>query len=186
MKKIILFFVSLCYCIGISSQILSPYLLRFECFDDQSYTKIYEDSIPVERKISNLKQWITKTYGDYKSVVQYEDIDNGRIVIKGVTPIGEVILLDNTLKYSTKYHSSIYYTLTIDCRPDKFRLNFENMTTDISYTKNTPLGETKSDTITMLLSEYMSKEDAFKDAFSKAFTTLLNSCYKSMIINDNF
>ena len=84
---------------------------------DASYSKIVESDVPLKTKFLNAKQWIAKTYGDYKAVLQFEDEQSGKITIKGIS----------TLEKATHAYSNMHYTLTIDCRNDKFRVKFENI-----------------------------------------------------------
>ena len=71
------------------------------------------------------KQWVSKTFNNYKAVVQLEDNDNYKIVLKG-----------NSLIYQNKTKVSygnmettgiLYYTVTIDVKEGKFRVKFEDM-----------------------------------------------------------
>lgn len=89
---------------------------------DASYSKIVESDVPLNTKFVNAKQWIAKTYGDYKAVLQFEDEQSGKIIIKGISPMEKV----------TNAYSNMHYTLTIDCRNDKFRVKFENLRTRIT------------------------------------------------------
>ena len=48
---------------------------------DASYSKIVDSDVPLKTKFLNAKQWIAKTYGDYKAVLQFEDEQSGKITI---------------------------------------------------------------------------------------------------------
>ena len=48
---------------------------------ESSMSFVFDSNVPVETKMVNAKTWITKTYGDYKAVLQYEDTDSHRIII---------------------------------------------------------------------------------------------------------
>lgn len=58
------------------------------------------------------KEWVAKTFGDYKSVIQFEDGDNHKIILKGFTRLAD--------------KSRLTYTITIDSRDDKYRVNIED------------------------------------------------------------
>ena len=51
--------------------------------DKQCFSKVYNNSNDISKKFSNAKEWIAKTYGDYQSVLQFEDDKNYKIIIKG-------------------------------------------------------------------------------------------------------
>lgn len=69
----------------------------------------------IENKIINAKTWIASTFGDYKSVLQFEDNTTGRIIIKGNTPS----VRDGMYKYNI--------TMIFDFKDDKFRIKVEDI-----------------------------------------------------------
>lgn len=54
------------------------------------------------------KEWVAKTFGDYKSVLQFEDDNACKIIVKGFSPMSD--------------DSKLSYTITIDSRDDKYRV----------------------------------------------------------------
>ena len=97
--------------------------------DKQCFSKVYNNSNDISKKFSNAKEWIAKTYGDYQSVLQFEDDKNYKIIIKGVQTFeeeraetshssGRVFIFTN---------ASLCYTLTIDFKEDRYRLKMEDI-----------------------------------------------------------
>ena len=101
-----------------------------------SYSKIVESDVPIKTKFLNAKQWIAKTYGDYKAVLQLEDDENGKIIIKGISPLEKETDYNQLIKSSYIRYPKIRYTLTIDCRDDKFRAKFESISIQLTVTSS--------------------------------------------------
>ena len=47
-----------------------------------SFSYVFTNTNAAKLNHSNAKQWVAKTFGDYKSVLQYEDDENYKIIIK--------------------------------------------------------------------------------------------------------
>jgi len=73
------------------------------------YTEVFESQNSKDNLFKNAKTWIAKSFGEYNKVLQFEDREAGKIVIKGITemPVGLV--------------SHIKYILTIDVKENKYR-----------------------------------------------------------------
>ncbi len=82
---------------------------------------VYQGTNSIKQKQINAKQWIATTYGDYKSVLQFEDDENGKIIIKGISPLPREI----GNMFSFTYH--LFYTMTIDNKDDRFRIKMEDL-----------------------------------------------------------
>lgn len=98
----------------------------FEDFTPQSTSinRVYENTNSKSVNQVAAKQWIAKTYGDYKSVLQFEDDDNGKIIIKGKSKMWAE-------EYSTYY---LEYTMTIDSRDNKYRISLDDISIlDVFY-----------------------------------------------------
>lgn len=92
---------------------------------NNSFEHVFQSSIPANTKQLNAKQWVAKNFGDYKSVLQFEDDANHRIIIKGTMTIydwnrGESVLI-------IEDNHSLSFTLTIDNKDDRFRARIEDM-----------------------------------------------------------
>ncbi|MEA5260639.1 DUF4468 domain-containing protein [Arcicella aquatica] len=114
---------------------------------------------------ANAQTWIAKTFGDYKSVIQFEDKEQGRLIIKGLSDLG------------INSYPDFKYTITIDVKENKYRYsindiqmgfgNYEDKIAstyspfeeDISGLKTVKL---KLDNITALSTSNMSKKELKK------------------------
>ena len=112
MKKILLSLL-LCIPISVFAQQFDKYSFLFEPFDDSSYTLINENTTPKNIKFSNAKQWVAKTFGDYKDVLQYEDTENCKIIMKGIAGLKEYADYVDERRVVAK--PDLLFTLTIDC-----------------------------------------------------------------------
>ncbi|MBD2753829.1 DUF4468 domain-containing protein [Spirosoma validum] len=96
---------------------LGPYCLYGQNYmmpvDPQTNKITYSDVVDIKNKkdilFKNAQTWITKSFGDYKAVIQFEDKEAGRLIIKGVSSL-DVYLFDR-----------IRYVITIDCKDNKYR-----------------------------------------------------------------
>lgn len=91
---------------------------------ESQVSKVFYSDNDISTKMSNAKTWIAKTFGDYKSVLQFEDNDKNRIIIKGVSDF------DSHYNFNTggKSQQYINYTITFDFKEDKFRIQFDDIT----------------------------------------------------------
>ena len=99
----------------------------------QGYSKVFNSNIPIPQKFSNAKQWIAKTFGDYKSVLQYEDEANAKIIIKGKCPLGSYYNISEEL-LSDKDDVKMSFTLTLDFKEDRYRAKMEDLVAEIDNT----------------------------------------------------
>lgn len=90
-----------------------------------SFAQLSLDNIPIEgdmaftfysnnsaeQKLLNTKTWIATSFNDYTSVLQFEDIPNGRIVIKGS---------------SSKWYKYTF-TMMFDIKDDRYRIKIEDI-----------------------------------------------------------
>lgn len=96
---------------------------------DSTMSFVFDSDVPIETKMVNAKTWIAKTYGDYKAVVQYEDAESHRIIIKGRAPISVSVSGDASGTYTASF------TTTFDFKDDRFRIKYEDirLTYTVSY-----------------------------------------------------
>lgn len=128
MKKIYFIILLLIIPIVSSAQIV---LDSIPLKDEMSYV-FYADNT-IEDKITNAKTWIATAFGDYKSVLQFEDNQSGRIVIKGHIPASEI---------KTEWvaiRSEYLFTMIFDIKEDRYRIKFEDIISkrSIFYENNT-------------------------------------------------
>lgn len=110
MKRLLLFVLLLVMpAIGFSQD----FSIDVESISDE-LSRVYETSANnADKKHILAKEWVAKTFGDYKSVLQFEDDDACKIIIKGFSPMSD--------------DSKLSYTITIDSRDDKFRVGISNL-----------------------------------------------------------
>ena len=184
MKRIVTIILAAILWIVVQAQTLTAYSLRKEPFEGNSYVITQSDSVNNPQKFANAKQWAVKTFAEYKDAIQYEDSHNGRLVVKGVLPVNFYYGTDTREKYTPL----LRFTLTIDVKPEKYRLKFEDMS--ILLIKEVGLGTMKHTSKTeMPLSDFMSMNvpaQQNKDNLSQALTALINSAIKSITFYDDF
>lgn len=73
---------------------------------------------------NSAKQWVAKTFKEYKNVVQMEDINSHIIVLKGNIRQKQY---SNTKSY---YNTILYFTSTIECKENKFRIKMEDFSVE--------------------------------------------------------
>lgn len=146
--------------------------------DNQSISKVYNNNNEVAKKFSNAKEWIAKTYGNYQSVLQFEDNENYKIIIKSIQPFKEE-------KAETSHPSgrvyiftnaSLCYTLTIDCKSDKYRIKMENININEHVKTNiVMLSDLRNEKFTKTVEEFTDPSPFIKalEADEKLLTELL-------------
>ena len=93
--------------------------------DEYEFSEVVEITLSKKTLYSNALSWAMSFYEEFKSVVQLESETDGRLVIKDY----DLILYSD----GTKEH--VYYTLTIDCKDNKFRYIINDITIK-DYTPN--------------------------------------------------
>ncbi|MEA5260640.1 DUF4468 domain-containing protein [Arcicella aquatica] len=64
---------------------------------------------------ANAQTWIAKTFGDYKAVIQFEDKEQGRLIIKGLSDL------------DLRSYPNFNYTITIDVKESKYRYSINDI-----------------------------------------------------------
>lgn len=99
-----------------------------------SYSKVFNASSSAKSKHLNAKEWVAKTFGDYKSVLQFEDDENYKLIIKGFSNL----ITKNSSEANGLVNITVIpkmsYTLTIDCKDDKYRIKIEDINFKIDRT----------------------------------------------------
>lgn len=109
--------------------------------NNNAFEHVFQSTIPANIKQLNAKQWIAKNFGDYKSVLQFEDDVNHRIIIKGSMAIVDETGGKDGLTVETKH--TLFFTFTIDSKDDRFRARLEDMSVHMLKTADI-LGMRKS------------------------------------------
>lgn len=164
---------------------MSKYAFTESKFEDNSYIKVFNDSnISKKEMFQNAKRWVSKSFDSYKAAIQYEDDENTSLTLKGIIPME---ITDVDAANYTQYKVGLYFTLSIDCRDNKYRLKFENLS--VKGIKVVSLGLAKStNRIDLPLSEFLalSKNRVFGLHVSPAFVDLINSASKAISTKDDF
>lgn len=104
---------------------------------------VYKSKLTSGALFNNAKQWVAKTFNNYKDVVQMEDANSHTIVFKGST---------RQKLYKTSIQSIytiLYYTATIECKEKKFRIKLEDFyVKEIDRTKFGTVDDTSSRNLT--------------------------------------
>lgn len=120
MKKIATFLLLLLLPSG------SVYVKKEEIPIDSEMSFVIYSDVPINTKMVNAKSWIATSFGDYKSVLQYEDYENHRIIIKGTATLSTSTSGNAGNKYTASFIS------TYDFKEDRFRIKYEDVS--IHYT----------------------------------------------------
>lgn len=83
---------------------------------------------------TNAQEWISNTFGDYKKVIQLEAPAEGKLILKGLSNL-EYKAIDEDYKGFS--YETISYTITIDCKDNKYRYKIANLDLQhIQYSAN--------------------------------------------------
>ncbi|MEB5475995.1 DUF4468 domain-containing protein [Acinetobacter pollinis] len=114
-----------------------------ERFHAEDYSKALENLSGDKAQIfEKSKQWVAQNFNSSKDVLQYENKDQGRLIVKGTTSpkcdsqIGKL----ECYGYS---QAQIGFTLTIDIQDHRARLLFQNM--NYALHNNAPLDDPITD-----------------------------------------
>jgi len=67
---------------------------------------------------SNAKEWVATTFGDYKRVIQYEDKEEGKLILKGASDIPYI---------AGSISERLEFTITIECKDEKYRYKISDI-----------------------------------------------------------
>ncbi len=82
------------------------------------FSEVIEINNIKNKLYANAKDWVARTFGDYKEVIQFEDPNEGKLIMKGISNV------------SSKPNGSkedISYTITIDCKDKKYRYRINDI-----------------------------------------------------------
>lgn len=190
MKKIILF-VALVSIYAISFGQLTD---KEVIFENNSFSQVFETTVPPATQYLNAKQWIAKTFGSYKAVVQFEDESAHKIILKGKA----IEPNDGEITETTWYQDKVTYsfTITIDIKKGKYRIKIEDVTASIetkAIPKDNPMTNPILSNDEMTLEEYInwnkrSSKYAFlrEMHFKQKVVPMLNSLVKDINTVDDF
>ena len=77
---------------------------------------------------SNAQEWITKSFGNYKSVIQLENIEALKLIMKSSMDIGFSYKSPTIKALDTWY--KLNFVITIECKNNKFRYTISDIITE--------------------------------------------------------
>ncbi len=210
--KITLLFLSLLVCVNLVAQSEEPYIPENNYHPSFIGCRITPDSIKIYPQVptdvvsfvykskktsgvlfNNAKQWVAKTFNNYKDVVQMEDPNSHTIVFKGSL---------RQKQYKTSTHSIytiLYYTATIECKEKKFRIKLEDFyVKEITHFKFDTVDDTTSRSLTFrkihdFINGSLVKSNEYKKFLSHLIedtkentASLFNSIASAMDTTDDF
>lgn len=130
MTKRLLFSILCCFSLIVSAQ-TEPNPPKDEVLKNQFPN--YQGVIQAESKstdviYSTLKSWVATTYNSANDVIQLDDKDNGKLIVKALSGFAYKVMGSNI-------GSKCFYTLTIDTKGNRFRYTI-NITEVEVGTKN--------------------------------------------------
>ncbi|MDR2913693.1 MAG: DUF4468 domain-containing protein [Tannerella sp.] len=169
MKRILLLlsFISLLH-LSVYSQ--DP-IIQINENGDEYISEVIENKLLKDDLFSNSQEWIAKTFGDYKSVIQFEDKDDGKLIIKGGSPI-DYIGRDPMVTIKI----NLNYTITIECKDLKYRYTISDFSIE---QERTLLGRTN------FVDKDRSEHSSRIDKMSKELNSLINKLDSLNSINQS-
>lgn len=117
--KRILFLILAIWILPKNNSFGQEYLLPIDSTSGQvKYVRIAESLNNQLVLFKNAQKWVSKTFNNYKAVVHTENPDVGLLVLKTRYPIPKPDFL--------KYTDYIFYTITIECKDQKFRITIDD------------------------------------------------------------
>lgn len=190
MKKLILF-LSLFSISAISFGQLTD---KEVVFENNSFSQVFETTVAPATQYLNAKQWIAKTFGSYKAVVQFEDESAHKIILKGKV----IAPNDGEINETTWFQDKVTYsfTMTIDIKKGKFRVKIEDVRASVetkATPKDNPMADARITNSEMSLEEYInwnkrSEKYAFlrEMHFKQKIVPILNSLLNDINTVDDF
>lgn len=164
-------------------------------FENNSFSHVFETKVSPATQYLNAKQWIAKTFGSYKAVVQFEDENAHKIILKG-----KIVSKDNEINETMKkwFQDKVTYsfTMTIDIKEGRYRVKIEDVRASIeTKTKQTdnPLADPQISNHEMTLEGYINWNERKADFaflremhFKQEVVQLLNSLVNDINTVDDF
>lgn len=117
MKRILFLDLALLFVIAVYSQ---NYEIPKNADGEYEFSEVVESNLSKGTLFANATSWAMKFYEEdgYKNVVQLESELEGRLVIKDYDVVIDGYEVKNKSNFRTE---KVYYTLTIDCKDNKYR-----------------------------------------------------------------
>lgn len=161
MKKLILILVCLCPLLA-AAQLKDSVFVKFPMDDAGNvvYSETVDTKLSKEQIFKNAVTWIAKNHGDYKAVIQVQDMPTGTIVYKARSVFD---------KRDEDTMDAITYTVQIDVKPQKFRVKISDINAYM-YTSFMPVDKRES---IEPLEKYYARHTSRTDAYAFAAPGLI-------------
>jgi hypothetical protein len=113
------FFIGLALILGIffsRPSCAQEYMLPVNAETGQvSYSSVQDVKNDKLALFKNAQTWVATTFGDYKSVVQFEDKEAGKLILKGQSPLKSIL------------QDRIRFKVAIDVKDNKYRVVIDDL-----------------------------------------------------------
>ncbi len=157
-------------------------------FENNAFSHVFETTVGVSDQYRNAKQWIAKTFGSYKEVVQLEDEEGHKIILKGKMALPNESSVPSTGCILTD-EITASFTMTIDFKEGRYRVKIEDVRIGIIAKLSCFMADDKTERYNMTLDDYLNwkKRENTSDTFLRIKTKdLLNSLNKDINTVDDF
>jgi hypothetical protein len=87
---------------------------------EAEFVEVVEVDLQQKTLYANAKEWVATTFGDYKSVIQFEDDENYKLILKGLSKVPYIgKIFDKEEK--------VGYIVTIECKDGKYRYRISDI-----------------------------------------------------------
>lgn len=104
------------------------------------YSEVVESEFSKDVLFSNAKKWVVDNFGSYKDVVQYEDKEEGKLIVRGVSKVkyfSEFVIFGMIVKNS----EHISFKMTIECKDNKYRYTMDDIIVHLRSVRGENLGD---------------------------------------------
>ena len=99
-------------------------------YDESEFSEVIECNATKDYLFQNAKKWAVSTFYDYKDVLQFEDKEIGRLIVKGIYKPGTI---GNVLN---KESEEFRFTITFDFKDNKYRYKINGFESYIESVNN--------------------------------------------------
>ncbi len=113
--KIISTFIGLIFCLTLCGQ--SEARISFPMKEGKVFYETIDSSVslPKEKIYNTCKAWVARSFNSANDVIQYDNKEEGKMIVKGFFKMSEAILWETQT-------TDVYFTLTITCKDNKYRI----------------------------------------------------------------
>lgn len=86
---------------------------------DVEFKEVVNSDLSSDQLYSNAREWTTRTFQDYKNVIQLEDNNNKKLILKGRLPTNSYNKEHSII--SQKIDEYINFILSIECKDNKYK-----------------------------------------------------------------